>query len=327
MRRVSGVGKVCKMFVCALVLCFSVAAFDALSQEREKSPSVELLNAAKLADARAGDRGFKISAVIKLMQGMTQAEGTYQLVWDSPTRWREELSFPDFHQIRVSAPGGVWEKREPYFLSLRMWQLMQALGFYGRFELSNEESAGKIKRTKKQGSDLRCVEIKRNSYPVDEFCFHEDTAQLLSEHYLPSDRVYEFTNYRNIGPKFLPGHIAVREGKTPAADFSVTDVREMDSVPASSFEQPAQAEWRSWCASPESGGDPLTPIYSGLAQHKGTATLYGAIGTDGQWHRAHILESGGADHDTEVLEGLKKERWKPSSCNGSPIVVETVFRR
>jgi hypothetical protein len=327
MRRVSGVGTVCKIFVCALLIWFSFAAFDALSQEREKSPSVELLNAAKLADARAGDRSFKVSAVIKLMQGMTQAEGTFQLVWNSPTRWREELSFPNFHQIRVGAPNGVWEKRDPYFLSLRMWQLIQALGFYGRFELSNEESAGKIKRIKKQGLELRCIEIKRNSYPVDEFCFHEETAQLLSEHYLPSDRVYEFTDYRNIGAKFLPGHIAVREGKTPAADFSVTAMGEMDTIPASLFEQPAQAVWRPWCASPESGGDPLTPIYSGLDQHKGTATLYGVIGTDGQWHGVHILESGGADHDTEVIEGLKKERWKPSLCNGTPIVVETVFRR
>jgi hypothetical protein len=74
-------------------------------------------------------------------------------------------------------------------------------------------------------------------------------------------------------------------------------------------------------------GDPLTPIYSRLFDHKLESTFYGVIGTDGQLHRVHVLQSGGSSHDVEVLEALKKERWKPTSCNAVPIVVETVFRR
>jgi hypothetical protein len=132
---------------------------------------------------------------------------------------------------------------------------------------------------------------------------------------------------RTIRTKFFPGHITVYDGKTLAATFSVSKVEETDSIPTTIFEQPAQSEWRPWCASPEAGGDPLTPIYSRLGEHKSTSTLYGAIGTDGQWYRVHVLESGGPSHDAEVLEALKKERWKPSSCNSVPIVVETVFRR
>jgi hypothetical protein len=79
-----------------LGLCFSVAAFDGLSWAREESPSVELLNAAKLADARAGDRGFQISAAIKLMQGMIAATTLFFCIttmqnptmppWDSVAR-------------------------------------------------------------------------------------------------------------------------------------------------------------------------------------------------------------------------------------------------
>lgn len=314
--------------VCAVVLCFFAAEVGNLSQERRTNPAVELLNAARLADARLIEQGFKIRAVIKLEQGKAaEAKGTYVLVWASPTRWREEFSFSDFHQVRVGAPGGVWEEREPHFLSLRMWQLMQALSFYGRFELPKEESPGKIKRSKKKGSGLRCIEISRNSYPQSEFCFHEDVAQLFSEHYLPSDRTYEFADYRTIRTKFFPGHITVFEGKTLAADFSVSDVEETESVPTTFFEQPAKAEWRPWCASPEAGGDPITPIYSRLVQQKGTSTLYGTIGTDGQWHRVHVLESGGASHDAKVLEALQKERWRPISCNAVPILAETVFRR
>ena len=312
---------------CALVLCLFAIAYEVLSQDKN-APAVELLNAARLADARAGQQGFKIRGVIKFEQGKAgPAEGTYLLVWNSPTRWHEEFSFSDFHQVRIGVPGGVWEEREPFFLSLRIWQVMQALSFYGRFELPNEESAGKVKRAKKQGLDLRCVEIKRNSYPLDEVCFREGLAQLVSEHYLPSDRWYEFADYRTIRTKFFPGRIVVREGKTLAAEFSASEVEEIDNVSPKYFAQTPQMEWRPWCASPDTGGDPLTPIYSGSAQHKGTSILYAAISTDGQIHRVHLLELGGVSHDAEVLEGLKRERWKPSSCKGVPIVVETVFRR
>ena len=107
----------------------------------------------------------------------------------------------------------------------------------------------------------------------------------------------------------------------------MSEVKETDNIPPASFEHPSNADFRPWCASPEAGGDPLTPIYSRMLQHKQISIFYGAIGTDGQWSRVHVLESGGAAHDTQVLEAVKKERWKPPMCNGVPTVVETVFPR
>jgi hypothetical protein len=313
--------------ICAAILFSLAAAFGALSKQRRSTPALELLNAARLADARASQQGFEIHANIRLEQENAKgSDGTYHLVWASPTQWREEFSFSDFHQVRVSAPGGVWEEREPHFLSLRMWQVMQALGFYGRFVLPKEESAGRIKLNKK-APDLRCVEIARNAYPLDELCFHGDVAQLVSEHYLPSDRLYEFADYRTVRTKFFPGHISVSEGGVHAADFSVSDVKEIEDIPTTSLEPPAQAKWRSWCPSPEAGGDELTPIYSRLVQHDGASILYGSLGTNGKWQDIRVLESGGSAHDVEVLKALGKERWKPPSCNAVPIVVETVFRR
>jgi len=312
----------------AVVFLVLSAAEAAISRENQTSSPRELLNAARLGDPRSSEQGFELRAAVKLIPGKAaEVQGTYLLVWVSPTRWREEFSFSDFHQVRVSAPGGVWEQREPFFVSLRMWQFMQALNFYGRFQLPKEESTDKIKLRKKDGSTLRCVEITRNSYPLEEFCFQKDLPELVSEHYVPSNRTYEFTDYRNIGGKFFPGQITVYDGKTLAAEFSVSELKGTDNIPSLSFEQPSNADLRPWCASPESGGDPLTPIYSRMLQHNQVSLFYGAIGSDGQWSRVHVLESGGAAHDAKVLEAVKKERWKPTTCNGVPIVVETVFPR
>jgi hypothetical protein len=278
----------------------------------------------------AGDRSFQLQANLKLEQGNgAETQGIYLLKWASPSQWREEFSFPGFSQIRVSGPNGVWETREPNYLSLRVWQLMQALNSNSRLQLQREEFADKIKLEKRGGAKFRCIDVGRNNtgHPVREVCFRDDAPQLTSEHYLPSDRTYEFSDYLTIGTRFLPGHIRVFDGKILAADFSVTKLEDVGGVAASFSERPSQAHWRAWCASPEAGGDPLTPIYSGSTHHKGVTTLYAALGPDGRWHDVHILESSGAEHDSEVLKALERERWNPTVCGGIPIVIETVFRR
>jgi hypothetical protein len=310
----------------------TVAMGTPLPQARS-TPSLELLQNAQLSDVRSVDgSSFQLHAKIRLAQDQgSEIEGSYSLVWASSAQWREEFVFPDFNQVRVSGQGGIWEKREPSYLSLRVWQLMQALAFYGRLDLQHEESAAKIRVKKRNGTSLRCIEIMRRDHGMEmtvrELCFSADAAQLVSEHYVPSDRTYEFSDYLGVGTKFFPRHVKVYDGKTLAADFSVAELKEANNASSEQFEKPAQAEWRAWCASPEAGGDPLTPIYSRFVQKKGEATLYGAIGPDGLWNGLHVLEPGGPDHDSEVLEALKRERWKPSSCNGVPIVIETVFKR
>jgi hypothetical protein len=310
------------------VISFLAIGIGTSSKEKRPNPALQLLTAARIADARASGENFGIQATIKLEQGNgKKSDGHYILAWASPTQWREEFSFPDFHQVRVGAPGGVWQERDPSFLSLRIWQLMQALNFYGRFTLPIEESASKIKRKKKSGSELRCVQIARHSYPMSEFCFQGTSAQLVSEHYLPSDRWYEFSDFKTIRAKVFPGHILVLDGKTLAAEFSVSSIEETDGYPAGAFSKPARSEWLPWCASPDAGGDPLTPIYSRFVDQNRESTLYGVLGTDGQWHDVHVLQSGGATHDAKVLDALRRERWRPASCNGVPIQAETVFPR
>lgn len=299
--------------------------------QARSSPSLELLHSVQFVDARSVDgRSFQLLGKAKLQHGKgMETEGTYQLVWASPTQWREVFSFPDFNQTRVGGHGGIWEERKPSYLPLRMWQLMQALNFYGRLELPREEAANKVKVKKRDGMSYRCIEIVRNasSIPIRELCFRGDAPQLATEHYVPSDRTYEFSDYVPVGTKFFPGHVRVYDGKTLAADFSVVKVEEMANVSSEMFEKSTNSEWRAWCASPESGGDPLSPIYSRQVRRNGESTFYGTIGPDGLWHGLFVVNSAGRAHDSDILSALKMERWKPTRCQGVPIAVETVFKR
>jgi len=285
-----------------------------------------LLLQAQLADARsAGGDTFRMNATFAMFNDEKQiGTGAYELVWISPSKWREKVSTTDFSQLRIKDGDGIWETRQPPYQSLRVWQLMQALAFSNRLSLWKDESVGSIKAKEKNGVVQRCVEVKLSGAKLRDLCFN-DGSELLSEHYIPSDRTYEFTNYTKIGAKSFPREIKVYDGKKLAAEFSVTEIEPHPPVDLSGFVRPPDAKWRNWCANPEPA-IPL-PIVVNHSPREWHVTLFGTIGTDGRWHDLHILESGGTKADASVLDELKNERNKPATCDGVPVTRETAFRR
>jgi hypothetical protein len=285
-----------------------------------------LLSQAQLADARsAGGEAFRVNATFAMFNDDKQiGTGIYELVWTSPGKWREKVSTTDFSQIRIKDGDGVWETRQPAYQSFRVWQLMQALAFSNRLSLWKDESVGSIKAKQKNGVVERCVEVKLSGAKLRDLCFN-DLSELLSEHYIPSDRTYEFTNYTKIGAKSLPREIKVYDGKKLAAEFSVIEIEAHPPVDSSVFVRPPDAKWRNWCANP-APAIPL-PIVVNHPPHEWHVTLFGTIGTDGRWHDLHILESGGTRADASVLDELKNVQFKPATCDGIPVTGETAFRR
>jgi len=283
-----------------------------------------LLLQAQLADARsAGGTMFRVNATFAIFNDDKKI-GTYELAWASPSKWREKVSTADFSQVRIKDGDGIWEARQPAYQSLRVWQLMQALAFSNRLSLWKDESVGSIKTKQKNGVAERCVEVKLSGAKLRDLCFN-DVSELLSEHYIPSDRTYEFANYSKIGTKTFPREIKVYDGKKLAVELSVTEMEQSLPIDSSTFVIPPDAKWRNWCANPEPA-IPL-PIVVKYPSHERHVTLFGTIGTDGIWHDLYILESGGSKADASVLDELKSVRFKPATCDGVLVTAETAFRR
>jgi len=317
------------VFGISCFLCFWILSTNCCALPSDRSDeSKKLLQDAQQADARSlGGGAFRLRAnFVTERKGQMVGDGSYELLWASQTKWREEILTSDFSQVRVGGDGGIWEDRRPPYQSLRVWQLTQALAFASRFSLWRNERIGTIKIKKHNGIAVRCVETRLDVGEMRELCFDEKTTELVSEHYIPSDRTYEFTEYSSIGAKQFPRHIKIYDGKTLAVEFSATDIQEAPNLAANSFEIPASAKWRNWCPNPEPA-IPLRPaIYSASFSPSGHVTVFGALGTDGVWN-LHILESGGRAADAYVLDTEGKARFKPATCNGVPVMVETAFRR
>jgi hypothetical protein len=46
---------------------------------------------------------FEMKAVLRVVdyKGRLIEEGSYELMWNGPDQWREEIGFPDYHEVQV----------------------------------------------------------------------------------------------------------------------------------------------------------------------------------------------------------------------------------
>lgn len=59
------------------------------------------------------------------------------------------------------------------------------------------------------------------------------------------------------------------------------------------------------------------------AEVKGKVAVSFVIGTDGRVHSPVVLESGGSDEDSNVLEAVRAWRYRPATCNAVPAETES----
>ena len=59
------------------------------------------------------------------------------------------------------------------------------------------------------------------------------------------------------------------------------------------------------------------------AEVKGKVAVSFIIGTDGRVHSPVVLESAGADEDSNVLEAVRAWRYRPATCNAVPAETES----
>jgi TonB family protein len=64
------------------------------------------------------------------------------------------------------------------------------------------------------------------------------------------------------------------------------------------------------------------PLLDGI-EAKGKVAVSFIIGTDGLVHSPVVIESGGSDEDSSVLEAVRGWRYRPATCNAVPAETES----
>ena len=109
-----------------VALCLSLLASDDLTKQQEAIKKIEQA----VAKTNIFELpSFQMKASVQIESQSHLVDGSYQLLWNGPEQWKEEIHFPGYTEMQVGGKGTVWIQRTTDFYPLRIHDLHSALGF------------------------------------------------------------------------------------------------------------------------------------------------------------------------------------------------------
>lgn len=193
-----------------------------------KRPSAEALfdRAYSLTNVTAkGSPPFVLKAKVTVYVGDRHDDGEYDVTWESDEKVRREVSFPDYHEVTVTNAGKVWHSSTIPYLPYTVFQVNQALYFFGALQVSPSTRLVKVRKQKIGGIAAECsgVHVKREG-SAREFCFDPTTGYPIEEKDPTWFTTLEFGDYMTVGTKAFPRTFRVLQNGQLIVEAKVTDL-------------------------------------------------------------------------------------------------------
>jgi len=281
---------------------------------------------------------FEMKANVQIATQGKPMDGTYQLLWNGPAQWREEIRFPAYTEVQVGGNGTVSIQRSTAFLPLRIYHLHAALGFGSgalgagasgslvQSPLAPGDKVKKIRQRKEHGEPQTCVEYENEAKRSSDICVSESTNTLVrSAPY--SEKDIQPAGIGKVYPRLLS---FTDEGRT-VARVNISDFTTPAQFPPDSFNPPAGAWPQAGCMNPTAPKliKKIPPQYPDIALRgrvEGTVAADARIGTDGIPRIGEVVGHANPDLERSTISALKEWRYEPATCNDKPVEVETVLQ-
>lgn len=329
-----------KRFTHLAVLVMSLQGFLTASDQPNQQDAVSRLEQDVAKTNIFELPSFAMKASIQVESQGKLTDGTYQLLWNGPDQWREEVNLPGYSGVQIGGKGVIWVQRSGDFTPLPVFFLHQALGFG-----SSVTSAGSpqsmslvhvalapgdtIKNTKKRqehGDGLTCFEIEEvgnGGKQSSEICVNDSSDTVARASIMFTDG-----NLQPVGTKMFPRLLTLHRGHKVLARVNVSELASPAQFPSDAFTLPAGASSRAGCMNPTpvrsvSHPNPEYPPMARKHHADGTVGFDVLIGADGIPRVRKVVESAGPDLEDSSRRALSQWRYDPARCNGKPVEVET----
>lgn len=158
------------LLAASVVLCLQplVASDDASKQQEAIKKIEQAVAKTNIFELPS----FQMKASVQIESQGKLLDGSYQLLWNGPEQWREEIHLPGYAEVQVGGKGTVWIQRSTDFYPLRIYDLHAALGFGSgaahsssgpagslvQSSLTQKDTVKKIHERKKHGESQTCVQ-------------------------------------------------------------------------------------------------------------------------------------------------------------------------
>lgn len=316
------------ILVLALLLPSPLAAKDDKQQEAEAL----LAKARELSDIRCeGCPPFRLTAKVQFYkrdQSTTRMEiGSYVMLWQSKSRWREEVNFPDLHSLRWGSDGEVWYEDSFEYPSLRITQLDILMNFPARLV---PVEGGRVKVV--QSKDARanygvCVEKQSRWGSIGLQCFDANSGALVRED--EWNATFEYKDYLAVGTKTFPrdsralleGNVTVQVHVEEVQAGILLEGAVFAASPKAVSEPKCEGRDRVEAAKLVQMVRPEYPPAAKAAGRQGVVRGLGVVGKDGKLYSLEIVHSLSPELDAAALAAWSRWRYRPTLCRGVPITV------
>lgn len=335
MESASGRLSVIARWGCFVWLAVTLLAPRVLASKKEAEAASLIDRAKQLSDIRAeGAPAFRLRINLRLTDkdGSTH-DGAYAETWVSKTQWRRETKLGDFRRTEVASGRKLWRLDSATTMPER---IKDVLGF---FEISKPTpqmqdylKPAEIEDQQIRGTSARCIEIRTGFLVTSALCFDKDNGMLAAE--LQPLRVESrvaakdcvFSNYRKFGDRIVAGSYDCYEDGHLRFQARVVEIAAESAPDPRSFTALDGASESVNCLGAVKPGelidkvDPRRPLAVNVQSR---AFIRATIGTDGKLHDLRVVFSPNPEFSESALQALKQWRYKPYTCDGEPVEVDT----
>lgn len=251
-------------------------------------------------------------------------EGTDVVTFASMERWRRDLHMTGYDEVAVFLGHNMYRTRSIAFtppsmrgdVAASLRNLPEMLSF----------KVLRVFNRKKDGVEERCVDLELPSKAEMMWCFDSQTGLPLLQQWPDFNRRIEFSNYKQIAGKFVPGVVeATAKGKQ--VDKAVLEAIDVPDSPQA-FEPPPGANVRQWCDNMERPFPTKrlpVDIRPDMRSRKGLELKY-ELTLDAQGKVTNVVPMDPQPYvDRQVIEAVRTWQLDPATCDGTPVPTDILL--
>jgi len=328
----------------ALALVLVLSSVPALAQSLpDKNEVREWIKKAQEASdlGSPGAAPYHLVAKIRYAIGDKTMDGTYEILWAAPDRYRVEFRMGDIGETDLVLGDKKYVERNTQTMTLPMWSVSSILFFSAVLPIAQRPSSVSVHKLSWLGDGAN-REICANVGEImdREFCFDAKTRELMGIHTHPKPHssavnaalALDLTDYANLGKMRYPRRLVRRWGPE-SIDATIEKWESVQDFDETVFAPlPNSTVW-DWCSTPKiempkSDGPYAPPInvdsMSGSLSFPYIA-LYKVVRADGTVKEATLLFGSPNGPAKELLERQRHDRSAVFVCDGKPVEYEAMF--
>jgi hypothetical protein len=322
------------LFLCILLSQQSLSAADKINRSEVVARLQGAVSKSNIFELPV----FAMKANVQVIVDKKLVDGAYQILWNGPEQWREEVTLPGYQEIQIGGKGVVWTRRTTGYVPLAVYNLHRALGFGAssgsspsiwsrvRLDVTSKDQVKRIRERKEHGEKLMCVDIERDMEPNPEMCIRESDGSLARDF---SNNLDE--DFQPIGEKVFPRMLGFQVSGKTVAKVNITELTTEAQFTPNIFAPLPGVSPQAGCMNPAPAravkkAAPHYPAGARAGHIEGATSTEVVIGIDGIPRIRKSLHSPNSDLEASSLAAIQQWRFDPAMCDGQPIEMETVLQ-